>query len=143
MRGPLRRSGPAPEAGQAVGIEGMQDIADRLSVAAQGLGNHPGGLASGPGEQELTATSPKGMGRPQAFLECLRFVRGHRTDIDGFSHAQESTILPTTLRATALGVLFLVTVSSAFCLQTRPMLENNFGTLGLANSIRRLNERRL
>jgi hypothetical protein len=55
MRGPLRRRGPTSQAGQALGIEGLKNIADRLIVAAQGLGNHAGGLASGTGEQELTA----------------------------------------------------------------------------------------
>jgi hypothetical protein len=55
MRRPLRRGGPAPQAGQALGIEGMKNIADRLIVAAQGLGNHASGLAAGTGEHELTA----------------------------------------------------------------------------------------
>ena len=31
------------KAGQALGMEGMNGIADGLIVAAQGLGNHPGG----------------------------------------------------------------------------------------------------
>jgi hypothetical protein len=36
-------------------IEGMKHIADRLFVAAQSLANDAGSLASGTGEQELTA----------------------------------------------------------------------------------------
>jgi hypothetical protein len=62
MRGPLRRGGAAPQDSQALRIEGMQDIADGLIVAAQGLGNHPGRLAPGTGQQELTPAQHKRIG---------------------------------------------------------------------------------
>ena len=71
------------------------------------MGNDAGSLTAGTGQQDLTAAQHKGIGRPQPLLQGLLFVLGQRTDIDGFSHTEEYTTSPKTLRGTALGLLNL------------------------------------
>jgi hypothetical protein len=100
---PLGSGGAPCQGRQPLGIEGVQDVADGLIVAAQGLANQAGRLATGTGEQDLTATQDKGIGRAQPLLQGVLFVFGQRTDINGFFHAQEYTTFPNTLRGTALG----------------------------------------
>src|SRR5262249_36887100 len=102
MWGPLGGRGVARQGRQPLGIEGMQRIADGLVVAAQGLANHAGRLTTGTGEQDLTASQHKGIGRAQPLLQGVLFVLGQGTDIDRFSHTKEYTTFPNTLRGTAL-----------------------------------------
>ena len=76
-------SGRAPlQRGAAPGIERPDGIADRLIVAAQRFGDHAGCLATGTGQQDLTAPQDKGIGRPQPLLQGVLFARGQRTDIN-------------------------------------------------------------
>src|SRR5215510_6826272 len=103
MWGPLGGGGAPGQGRQPLRIEGVEDVADRLIVASQRLANHAGCLAPGTGEQDLTATYDKGIGRLQALLQGLLFARGQQADINGFSHAQQYTTFPNTLRETALG----------------------------------------
>jgi hypothetical protein len=53
---PLRGRGLACQGRQPLGIEGVQDIANGLVVAAQRIANDASRLATGTGEQDLTAT---------------------------------------------------------------------------------------
>jgi hypothetical protein len=62
MGEPPWRRGAARQNGHAVGIEGINDMADRLIVAAQGFGNHAGGLAPGTGQQDLATAPHQGIG---------------------------------------------------------------------------------
>jgi hypothetical protein len=48
--GPLGHGGAPWQGRQPLGIEGVEDVADRLIVASQSLANHAGGLATGTGE---------------------------------------------------------------------------------------------
>src|SRR5215471_9255611 len=100
---PLGGRGVAWQGCEPLGIEGVQDIADGLVVAAQGLANHAGRLTTGTGKQDLTASQHKGIGRAQPLLQGVLFVLGQWTDIDRFSHTKEYTTFPNTLRGTALG----------------------------------------
>src|SRR5262249_57689739 len=104
--GPRRqpRGGERPprQGRQPLGSEGVQDIADSLIVAPQRLANHACGLAPSTGQEDLAATQHKGIGRAQPLLQSLLFALGQGTNVNGFSHVQEYTTLPTTLLAIAL-----------------------------------------
>src|SRR5262245_27204856 len=79
---PLGGRGVAWQGCEPLGIEGVQDIADGLVVAAQGLANHAGRLTTGTSTQDLTASQHKGIGRAQPLLQGVLFVLGQWTDID-------------------------------------------------------------
>ncbi len=87
----------------SLGIECLNGVADGLIVAAKNLGNQAGRLATGTGQQDLTAAQYKSIGRPQPRLQGLPFVLGQWTDINGFPHTQEYATSPNTSRETALG----------------------------------------
>jgi hypothetical protein len=88
--------------GQTRGIEAMDDIANRLVVAPELLGNGDGPLASGAGQQDLAAAQDKGIRRTQSGLDLLPFVLGHKADKNGCFHAVYCTTFPITSGGNAL-----------------------------------------
>jgi hypothetical protein len=80
--------------GQTGGIEAMDDIANRLVVAAELLGNGDSPFSPGAGEQDLAAAQDKGIRRTQSGLDLLPFVLGQRADKNGCFHALYCTTFP-------------------------------------------------
>ena len=72
--------------GHPGGIEGMNDVADGLVVAAELLGDGAGGLAPCAGPQDLTAAQDEGIRRAQARIDGLLFGIRERTHKDWVSH---------------------------------------------------------
>ena len=68
MRG---REEPGRQGGRPVPREGVDGVADRLLVAAEGAGDGGHVLAAGAGQQDLAAAQGEGRGRAQAGLQGL------------------------------------------------------------------------
>jgi hypothetical protein len=64
VRSLMRRGRAALYRGDPPGIERLEGIADGLIVAAQGLGDDTGVLATRAGQENLAAAQDKGIGRP-------------------------------------------------------------------------------
>ena len=70
---------------QSAPVEGMDGIAHRLIVAAEGNGDPPGTLLPGGSEEDLATPQREGIGGAQPGSQCVAFaVRKGRTKIGGF-----------------------------------------------------------
>jgi hypothetical protein len=67
----LRARGPLAQTGESCGVAGVDGVAHGLSVAAHVGGEVTSTLASGTGQQDLTAAQDTGLARPQACLQGL------------------------------------------------------------------------
>src|SRR5690606_19843851 len=79
------------QAGDALGLEGPQGIADGLGRAAE-PGPDLGGLEPlGAGREDLAAAQGEGRGRAQADPDRLVLLGGQRSDEEGWSHTPSTT----------------------------------------------------
>src|SRR5512144_2555370 len=78
--------GLAPEAGDALGVQGADGIADGLDDAAEGLGDGCGPPPLGTGGEDLSASEDERPRRAQPVPESLLFREGQRADEEGWFH---------------------------------------------------------
>jgi hypothetical protein len=114
MRRAMGGRRPPREGCQAPGVEGLEDIAASLVVAAEGGRDLSRLRPPRTGKQDLAAPQDDGIRRPYALLEGVLFGIGSRSAINGRSHAQPYRSFPHTLLAIALGHLAWVRWQSAW-----------------------------
>jgi hypothetical protein len=83
---PMGTRGAFGQRVQSALVEGMDGIAHRLVVAAEGVGNPPGALVPGGSKEDLAATQGKGIGGAQPRRQCVAFAVRQRADEDWCTH---------------------------------------------------------